>query len=139
MVRPNQEGHVMATAVERRQQRRAELQGRVEIRGLDAAASSAEPLIGRTDNVSLAGVYAKVPVPFPWAEGSVVSCSVTLPREATRQFPFTRLSGTGRVVRVFPAREVAAGRTEATSQSAEVGVAIAFSSGVTALGTIGGY
>ena len=121
--------------IERRQQRRAEVEGRVELRGLEAGQVTGKPLIGRADNVSLAGVYAKVPAPFPWEPGTLLACSVNFPQETARQFPFSRLTGRGRVVRVFDAP----GKRATDSQDDEVGVAISFTSDITALGTIGGY
>ena len=122
----------MASVVEQRSHRRAEVEGRVELRGLEAGS---KPLVGRADNASLAGVYAKVPAPFPWQPGALVSCTVNFPPEATRLFPFSRLAGRGRVVRVFEQQ----GKRSADTKEGEVGVAIAFTSDVTALGTIGGY
>ena len=121
--------------IERRQQRRAEVEGRVELRGLQAGQLTGDPLVGRADNVSLAGVYAKIPAPFPWEPGTLVSCSVNFPSGATRLFPFSRLAGRGRIVRVFDEQ----GRRAGDATSVEVGVAISFTSARTAWGTIGGY
>ena len=138
-----------APVLEKRQHRRADVEGRVELRSFGVSSGqSATPVVGRADNVSLAGVYVRVPSPFPWLAGTAVSCAVNIPQDATKQFPFARLVATGRIVRVFPPKSPS-GKSSASSSSreegkdagstADVGVAIAFTSDVTALGTIGGY
>ena len=132
--------------IERRQHRRADVEGRVELRSLEASGQAAAPVVGQADNVSLAGVYVRIPSPVPWRAGTAVTCTVNVPQDATKQFPFARLVATGRIVRVFPPKAPSGKSASSTAREeekgadpADVGVAIAFTSDVTALGTIGGY
>ncbi len=141
-----------AEVLERRQQRRAELRAQVVIRGLAEAEPNQQPVIGKVRNVSLSGVYAFVPATFSAPPGSPVAVSVSIPQESTRQFPFVRLLGKGWVVRIDkPDNRSHRRQTQAQAREAahnplnlqeilggeEVGVAIAFSRNVTALGAVG--
>jgi c-di-GMP-binding flagellar brake protein YcgR len=138
--------------IDRRQQRRADLRAQVVIRNLEDAQADQQPFIGRVRNVSLSGVYAFVPAAFSVPPGSSVAISVSIPQESTRQFPFVRLLGKGWVVRIDkPDAKSSRRRTESQVRETahnplnlqdilggdEVGVAIAFSRNVTALGAVG--
>jgi hypothetical protein len=125
----------MKTAMERRRFRRADLEVPVSIRTLDQGASAA-PVIGQVKDVSLAGLYCYFKDPCPFASGERVACSISVPPEQARSFPFTRLAGKGWVVRREPLQP---GRREGESQPGEslVGLAVAFMPDVTALGTVG--
>ena len=87
-----------SSQIERRRGRRVELQAPLLIRR--AAAPSAESASEQvTGNVSLAGVY------FETEEGAyrvndLVTASVSVPETQRRGFPFTRVAGRCRVVRV---------------------------------------
>ena len=117
--------------IERRQHRRVDLPVQVEIRTIDPQGlPSTTPLTGHARNVSLAGVYAMVPGPVVLEPGTVVSCSVNVPLSVAKQFPFSRLLGKGWVVRTHPAEK------EDVNGQPEVGVAIAFTGNITALGTV---
>ena len=117
-----------ARVIERRQHRRVGLPVEVHLHSLEAATQPASTVAGSAKDVSLAGVYAYFPAPFPFAAGAAVSFSVTIPPEHAKQFPFVRLLGKGWIVRVTPG--------EASSQA---GVAIAFTGETTALSAIQPY
>ncbi len=125
----------MKASIERRRFRRAELDVPVAIRAKNAKAATADPIIGRAKDVSLAGVYCRVKAPCSLAQGDLVTCSVTIPSEQGRWFPFSRLAGKGSIVRLEP---IPQGRRAGDNQTEDafVGVAIAFAPDVTALGTI---
>ena len=85
-------------SIERRRGSRASIEAKLRIRPMDA--KPADPYRQTTTtNVSLAGVY------FEGQEGDYrmgdeVIASVSVPPAQQRAFPFTRLSGRGRVVRI---------------------------------------
>lgn len=126
----------MKTLSERRQFRRAELDVTIAIRPIEEEEGASSTVIeGRVKNVSLAGVLCFVPTPCPLKTGQAVICSVTIPLEQARLFPFTRLNGKGWIVRIAP---VAPGRRSGDLTQGEqfLSVAVAFAPDVTALGTI---
>ena len=127
----------MKTLSERRQFRRAELDVTISIRPIeDDGASSMTVIEGRLKNISLAGALCYVPTPCPLKTGQPVVCSVTIPLEQARLFPFARLNGKGWIVRIAP---VATGRRsgDAVQQGEQLlSVAVAFAPDVTALGTL---
>jgi hypothetical protein len=91
-----------------------------------------EPFSERlTKNVSLAGFYFELSDHHatPYAVDEVVLTSVSIPEPERRRFPFTRLAGRGRVVRVI----------QLPPQSADgarrVGVGIEFGADLLALTT----
>ena len=55
---------------------------------------------GETKDVSLAGVYFTTPAWQDVQPQEILTVSVSVPREQSRDFPFSRLAGRGRVVRV---------------------------------------
>jgi hypothetical protein len=113
--------------VELRRGRRVTLQASVLLKPADAGPDAAfeERRVG---NISLAGVYFEIDGANPYAVEDVVMTSVAIPESQRRDFPFTRLIGRGRVVRVdtLPPRE---GRPR-------FGVALQFGADVTALTTV---
>ena len=125
----------MKASMERRRFRRAELDVPVSIRALGEQGSTSEPIVGQAKDISLAGLYCHVKTPCSIASGQSVMCSVVIPPEQARWFPFTRVTGRGNVVRLEPVPE---GRRAGEIQPEEqlMGVAIAFAADVTALGTI---
>ena len=126
----------MKTLSERRQFRRAELDVTIQIRPVGDGDSSQPMLEGRIKNVSLAGALCYVSTPCPLKTGETVLCSVMIPTEQVRLFPFARLHGKGWVVRISP---VSGGRRagDATQAGEQwLSVAIAFAPDVTALGTL---
>ncbi len=141
--------------LERRQQRRADLKAQIAVRPLDEAHAGQAPVMGRVKNVSLSGVYAMVPATFSLPAGASVAVSVSIPQESTRQFPFVRLLGKGWVIRVDrpddrkhgkrashakePAHTVQTPNInlqEILGSGEEVGLVIAFTRDVTALGAV---
>ena len=111
------------STIERRHHRRVELPVQVsfQLRG----AENTPKIAGSAKNVGLAGAYLTVPAPFSLAAGTPIMYSVEVAQEHQRQFPFSRLLGTGWVVRVDP-----------QSGGGEVGVALAFSGSSTILSTV---
>jgi len=124
----------MKASVERRRFRRAELEVPVAIRAVGPP-EDAEPLIGEAKNVSLAGVYCHLQAPCALTPGQSVMCTVAIPEELVKRFPFARLTGRGSVVRLEPVRE---GRRADDNRSSKqlIGLAIAFAPDATALGAM---
>lgn len=75
---------------------------------------------GTTKNLSCSGVYCTVRTWKPIAVNDVVTISIALPQQLHRAFPFSRLAGRGRVVRV---EELARSSEPATTR---LGLAVAF-------------
>ena len=126
----------MKTSVERRRFRRAELEVPVTIRPVGPQEDAKAPsLVGETRNVSLAGVLCQVEAPCALTPGQSVMCTVEIPEELVKRFPFARLTGRGSVIRVEPVQE---GRRAEDNRSEKqlIGLAIAFASDVTALGAM---
>lgn len=126
----------MPATIERRRFRRAELlEVSVTIRVLDAESKPGAAVTGQVKNVSLAGVYCLVPA-GKLNQGDQVVCSLEVPVEQHRAFPFARLMGKGWVSRVD---QVVTGRRagERHVQGEQpVGAVIAFTPDVTPLGKI---
>jgi hypothetical protein len=87
---------------------------------------------GRSRDLSLAGMLCTVPAWSPVAVGEMVRLSIPIPPDRQREFPFSRLAGRGRVVRI---EELA--RRGASSQSA-VELALAFGTDLIALAAVPG-
>ena len=87
----------MKTSGERRQLRRAQFDAAIEIRSRASqeVAANADPIIGQVKNVSLAGAFCHIEAPCSLTAGEQVTCSVCVPPEQTRSFPFTRILGKG--------------------------------------------
>lgn len=130
----------MKTAVERRRFRRAELDVPVTIRQADNHSThDSEPIIGQVKDVSLAGVFCYVKAPCALQVGEQVVCSVAIPQEQARWFPFNRILGKGWVARLKPIPMGRRGGDRLGTEPEEeiLGLAVAFHPDVSALGTIG--
>ena len=125
----------MKSEVERRQFRRAEIDVPVAIRQMSAEPSSPATITGQVKNLSLSGVYCYTTSPCALKPGESVSCTVAIPPEQARLFPFTRIAGRGWVVRMDP---ILSGRRAGENPTTDmlIGLAVAFTPDVTALGTI---
>lgn len=110
---------------ERRRGRRVNIQAPVRIRSLAGQQIPFREEL--TKDISLAGVYFETEQVDGYLVNDVVMASVSVPQQDTREFPFTRLAGRSRVVRVneLPA-EPSAGRKR-------VGIALEFGDDLTAL------
>lgn len=120
----------MRTGFERRQFRRAELDLPVAIRPLMPEGSAAPSLVGQVKDVSLAGMYCYVTKPAPVASGDTIACSISISADHAKLFPFTRIAGKGRVLRVDARLRHGA---DALGNQERVGLAVAFAADVTAL------
>ena len=114
---------------ERRRGRRVEVRAPLLIRrvGTDDSESFLEEV---AQNVSLEGIYFRTSRSQAYAVDDLVIASVSLSDPQTRVFPFSRLFGRGRVVRVSELPQ----KTHEASQ--QVGIAVTFGPGVTALTAI---
>ena len=81
---------------------------------------------GETKDVSLAGVYFTTPAWQDVQPQEVLTLSISVPREQSRDFPFSRLAGRGRVVRVDP-------QSGETPDERRVGIAVEFADDLTVL------
>lgn len=112
--------------VERRRGRRVTLEAPLRVRRV----GTPEPESFRehvTKNIGLAGVYFETEDAQPYTLNEAVITSVSIPESQRRNFPFARLAGRSRVVRVteLPRQAPDAGR--------QFGVALEFGDDVTAL------
>ena len=112
--------------VDRRRYRRVALRVPIVLRGLEEG-MRATGRAGLTENISLAGVYLRTPKGKPVAKDDLVTLSISIPQEAMRQFPFSRLMGRGRIVRVEELPE--AGKAETN----RLGMAVEFAEDFTVL------
>jgi len=84
---------------------------------------------GQSADLSTSGVYFRTREPGPFAPGEVLAVSIPIPWELRRMFPFSRIVGSGRIIRIE--EQAAAG------QDGHRGVALEFNpSGTTLLGAI---
>jgi hypothetical protein len=114
--------------VERRRGRRVNVEAPVLVRRIDGAAS--RPFQEhKARNIGLTGVYfeAESENNHSFAVNDVVTASVSVPEGQRRDFPFTRVIGRGRVVRVT---EVP---TQGQNHRTRIGIALEFGNDVTAL------
>ena len=81
---------------------------------------------GTAKDVSIAGVYFTTSAWTQVDPQEVMTVSISVPREQSRDFPFSRLVGRGRVVRVQPIKGE-------TSDSSQLGVALEFGDDLTIL------
>ena len=86
-------------SIERRRGRRIELAAPVQIRRGGSAEPGADHV---TDNLSVGGVYFETEAGETYQVDDIVTASVSVPEPQRRSFPFTRLAGRCRVVRVSP-------------------------------------
>lgn len=112
-------------SLERRRGRRINLEVPLLIRGDEARL--AQPFQEHvTKNLSLAGVYFETGDGPRFAVNDVVVVSAVIPALQRQEFPFTRVAGKGRIVRVTELEPQAADRKR-------FGVALEFGDDVTAL------
>ena len=126
---------MMKSGVERRQFRRAEIDVPVSIRAVSPQQPSQPTITGQVKNLSLSGVYCYTTSPCALKPGESVSCTVAIPPEQARLFPFTRIAGRGWVVRMDP---ILSGRRAGENPTTDmlIGLAVAFTPDVTALGAV---
>lgn len=115
-------------SVEKRRGRRAYVEAPLLIRRTGAQGGASIEEI--TKNVSLAGVYFETGEGHAYTDDEMVMASVSIPEAHVRDFPFTRLAGRGRVVRIkeIPQQE--------SSRSKRFGIALEFGDDLTALSAI---
>ena len=111
---------------DRRRQRRVNFQVPIQIRRAGTEGLG-PPEDAVAINVSLAGVYFESPRGQTYAPNESIMVSISIPEPLQREFPFTRLAGRSRVVRVdaLPGRRA--------SDDTRQGVALEFGEHVTAL------
>ena len=115
--------------VERRRGRRASLEAPLLIRR--AGTAKPEPFKEEVaKNVSLAGVYFETESGEQYALNDVLVTSVSVPESQTRSFPFSRIAGRGRVVRIKELPQ------DDPSGRKRFGIAVEFSEDITALTAI---
>jgi hypothetical protein len=114
---------------ERRRGRRVPVKATLQLRRLGAAGGAASRE-HTTQNLSLAGAYFEADHPTDLAMNDLVLASVSIPETERRAFPFARLAGRSRIVRI---QELPAGQAQ---DAKRFGVAIEFSPGATALTAI---
>ena len=112
-------------SVELRKERRVALQAPLLVRRLDPTATEPEEQV--TGNVSLAGIYFETEDGHRYAVNDAVRTSVSIPESERLSFPFTRLAGRCRVVRVHELTP------QDPSGSKRFGVALEYGSDLTAL------
>lgn len=113
-------------SADRRRGRRVSLEAPLLVRR--AGAGEPGPFTEQTaKNLSLAGVYFETEGNEPYAINETLITAVAIPEPERRAFPFTRLFGRSRVVRVDEIPQPPAGGAK------RYGVALEFSEDVTAL------
>jgi len=113
-------------STERRRGRRVELAASLSIRPLGP--DGVTPFTARIiSNISLAGVYFETDDTDTYHVNDVVIASVSIPESGRRLFPFTRVAGRSRVVRVDQLSE------PGTGGSKRIGIALEFGDDATAL------
>ena len=116
------------TSVERRRERRVPVQALLLIR--HAEVKGPKPFSEQVaKDVSLAGVYFEAEDGAIYNVNDVVIASVSIPEDQRRDFPFARLAGHGRVVRMNDLAPQDGGRKR-------FGIAIEFSGTITSLTAI---
>jgi hypothetical protein len=117
----------MKSSMERRRGRRVAIQAPLRVRRLGEQGPGQEH---PAQNISLAGVYFETDRPEGLALNEQVFASVAIPEAERRTFPFTRLAGRGRVVRI---QELS---PEQSQDAKRFGIALEFGQDVTALTAI---
>lgn len=113
------------TASERRRYRRVPVTAHVLAKRMLTEQQSAFEA-GVAKDVSLAGVYFTTSAWKSVQPQEVLTLSIAVPRQQTRDFPFSRLAGRGRVVRV----DTMSGDT---SKASRLGIALEFGDDLTVL------
>jgi hypothetical protein len=114
-------------SVERRRGRRIRLQAPLVMRHAGTNQRGAASREELTQNLSLAGAYFETPDTNSYTLNDSFIASAAVPESHRREFPFTRLAGSARVVRVTALPPSAAG------ESARYGVALEFGDDLIAL------
>ena len=117
--------HMANEANEKRRAKRVELRAPLFIRRVDAPAHETDERV--TGDISLAGIYFETPDGSRYQANDTVMTSVSIPESERRSFPFTRLAGRCRVVRVHELTP------QDPSGSKRFGVALEYGSDLTAL------
>jgi hypothetical protein len=112
---------------ERRTGRRVNIQAALVLRRIDGQKAS-QAVECTTRDVSLAGAYFETDQPDGFQPDEVVMASIAIPENDRRTFPFARLAGRSRIVRV---QELPQSRG-----AKRFGVAIQFTRDATALTSI---
>ena len=86
------------------------------------------PCAGWSKDLNAEGVYAMLREGNAFTSGEIVAVNVEIPWESRRGFPFSRIAGTARVVRIDPLSK--------TAQEPMWGLALAFCPDVTRLGAM---
>ena len=118
----------MSQQAEWRRGRRVSVQAPMLIRHMDDGAGGSVSFKERvTGNVSLNGAYFESEEGHSYTVNDVVMASITVPESQRRTFPFARLAGRARVVRVNELPY------DSVSNRKRFGVALAFADDLTAL------
>ena len=114
---------------DQRRERRAPLEASIKLRrmGMDGLGPTEEAL---TLNISLSGVYFETSQGSAYSPSDVVMASIAIPSEQQREFPFSRLAGRSRVVRID---ELLEGKRQGERSGKRQGVALKFSENLTVL------
>ena len=116
-------------SVDRRRGKRANLEVPLSIRRVEADRS--KPFKEEvTKNISLVGLYFETEHGGAYSPDDVFMASASIPELHTREFPFTRVAGPSRVVRVSPLPGSGEG------QATRFGVALEFGQDVIALSAL---
>ena len=117
-------------SAERRRGRRVILQAPLLVRRIGASGPEPFEKAQVTQNLGLAGVYFEMDDEQMLTVNEFVITSVAIPEPRRREFPFTRLVGQGRVVRIqeLPQQEPGGGK--------RFGVALEFGDDMTALSAL---
>lgn len=116
-------------SAERRRGRRITLEAPLLIRRVNTA--TPEPFRTLvTTNISLVGLYFETDIPDAFSVNDTVVASVSIPEPQRREFPFARVAGPSRVVRVM---RVDQPPPPEGSRRTSVGVALEFSDDITIL------
>ena len=110
---------------ERRQHRRLELVVPILTRRFEQADDLFKE--GVTKNLSLAGVYFTTAAWRELTPNDQLAISISVPREKAREFPFSRIAGRGRIIRVEELAKIADNRPRL------LGVALEFGEDLTVL------
>ena len=114
--------------VERRRGQRATFEAPLQLRRVEARLA-AEPVEEVVQNISLDGAYFETDRE-PYAVNDLLFASVSIPDAQRREFPFTRLAGRSRVVRVDALPQ------QGSDDPPRFGIALEFGDDVTALTTV---
>jgi len=98
------------------------------LKGIKRKGGGLSPHTGETRDLSPGGAYVTVNGVNPFARGELLKLSIAIPWESRHVFPFSRITGSSRVVRVE--------ELPISDEGRQTGVALEFCDDVTVLGTI---